>query len=111
MKYIPFTWDEMDKKPELCRRAMYELLGRYSTSLGASYAEVTLYEREVIRYALRLGRPIRMSDVCECLQSAHQFCRRILRGMVEKKLLRPLRADKSRQHDYVLEEGVSQLLW
>jgi hypothetical protein len=110
-RYVPFTWDDMDKKADVCRRTVYELLGRYSSGTGASYSEVSLYEREVIRYALRLGRPIRMNDVCECLQSGHQFCRRIIRQMINKKLLKPLREQAKRHHEYILAEGVSKHLW
>lgn len=111
IKYIPFTWDEMDKKSESCRRAIYELLGRYTNGSGAAYSEVSLYEREVIRYALRLGRPIRMADVCECLQTAHQFSRAVLRKMVNKNLLRPIRENAARHHEYVLMNSVSKHLW
>jgi hypothetical protein len=112
-KYFPFSWDEMDKKSEVCKRAIYEMLGRHSSGgwSGVSYSEVSLYEREVIRYALRLGRPIRMNDVCECLQSGHQFCRRIIRQMIDKKLLKPLREQAKRHHEYILAEGVSKHLW
>jgi hypothetical protein len=116
--YFPFTWDEMDKKTEICKRALYEFLGRRTSggsgavvASGVSYSEVSLYEREVIRYALRLGRPIRMVDVCECLQSGHQFGRVIVRKMIDKKLLRPLKLNASRHHEYILSEGVSKLLW
>jgi hypothetical protein len=112
-KYFPFTWDEMDKKTEVCKRAIYEMLGRRSSGgwSGVSYSEVSLYEREVIRYALRLGRPIRMNDVCECLQSSHDFCLRIIRQMIEKKLLKPKNENTKRNHEYVLAEGVSKHLW
>ena len=37
-KYLPFTWDELDKKPEACRRAVYELLGRFSSTAGIAEA-------------------------------------------------------------------------
>ncbi|WP_373229714.1 hypothetical protein [Cohnella sp.] len=113
LKYFPFTWDEMDKKTEFCRRAIYEVLGRHTSGgwSGVTYSEVSLYEREVIRYALRLNRPIRMADVCECLQSSHQFCRSILRKMIEKNLLKPLRVNAVRHHEYVLVDGVSKYLW
>jgi hypothetical protein len=119
--YFPFTWDEMDKKTEICKRALYEFLGRRTSggsgtvgpavARGASYSEVSLYEREVIRYALRLGRPIRMVDVCECLQSGQDFGRKIIRMMITKNLLTPTNLNAQRLHEYILVEGVSKLLW
>jgi len=112
IKYIPFTWDEMDKKPDMCRRALYELYGRYGANTRAAFhKEISLYEREVIRYALWLGRPIRLSDVRECLHKSSDFCTKIIRKMIEKRLLRPVRENAKRQHEYVLEEEASKFLW
>jgi hypothetical protein len=111
IKYIPFTWDDMDKKPDLCRRTIYELVGRYSGGFGTNYRELSLYEREVIRYALWLGRPIRMSDVRECLQSSQDLGRIVLRKLMLKKLVRPVNKDAIRNHEYVLEEEASRYLW
>jgi hypothetical protein len=109
--YIPFTWDDMDKKPDMCRRTLYEMLGRYSGSFTDSYREVSLYEREVIRYGLRLGRPIRMKDVRECLQTGQDHCRRVLRKMIQKKIIRPLNDQAKRHHEYILEEDARKHLW
>ncbi|MCD9021192.1 hypothetical protein [Cohnella silvisoli] len=111
IKYVPFSWDDMDKKPDMCRRTVFELLGRFSGNMGVSYREVSLYEREVIRYALWLDRPIRMSDVRECLQKGPETCRGVLREMVDKRLLKPLHDGLMRNHEYVLEEDASKHLW
>ena len=48
-KYVPFTWDELEKKPEVCRRTVYELLGRFAMTEGKAYNELTVQEREVLR--------------------------------------------------------------
>lgn len=50
-KFVPFTWDELDQHPEMCRRTVYELLGRYSGKDDRAYRELTVYEQEVLRYA------------------------------------------------------------
>ncbi|KIL37189.1 hypothetical protein SD71_00125 [Cohnella kolymensis] len=67
-KYIPFSRDEQEKRAEAARRAFYELLGRFSTSPGLAFEELSVLEREVIRYGLRLNRPIKLEDVRYCLQ-------------------------------------------
>jgi hypothetical protein len=108
--YIPFTWDELDKKAESCRRAFYELLGRYTKLTGGSYSEFSLFEREVIRYALQLNRPIRLGDACHCLQSGPEFSRRVLRNLMEKKLLKPIAGNTHRHHTYVLEDIAREYL-
>jgi hypothetical protein len=77
-KYVPFSWDELDKRSEACRRSMYELLGRFSSTVGLAYKELTVFEREIIRYALQLNRPLRLSDACYCLQFGQDATRRVL---------------------------------
>ncbi|WP_372629059.1 hypothetical protein [Cohnella sp.] len=79
IRYIPFTYDEMDKKPEACRRALFELYGKYGTNADSeTYKEATPNERELIRHAMRLGRPFQMSDVRICLRKGPEACRDIV---------------------------------
>ncbi|XEC96099.1 hypothetical protein AB6A23_05940 [Paenibacillus tarimensis] len=105
--YVPFSWDELDKKPEACRRSVYELLGRFSSSANV---EITIYEREVIRYALYLNRPLRLGDVCNCLQLSPPASRRVLRKLMEKKLVRPVNQEKERYHTYIVEKDAFKCL-
>ncbi len=112
IRYIPFTFDEMNKKSDACRRALFELYGRYGTNAdSALFKEATLYEREVIRYALQLGRPIRMSDVRRCLRRGPEACREVLRAMMGKGLIKPEKEALKRNRAYVLDEESSRLLW
>jgi hypothetical protein len=109
-KYIPFSWDELDKRAEACRRSVYELLGRFSSVAGSALNELTVFEREVIRYALRLNRPLRLGDACYCLQMLPDATRRILKKLMEKKLLAPFNKDLQRYHEYRLEEKARHYL-
>ncbi len=109
-KYVPFTWDELDKRPEACRRFMYELLGRFSSSAGPALDELTVTEREVLRFALRLNRPLRLKDACYCLQWGPRASRRVLMKLHENKMIRPLVPDKQRCHAYVLEDKVHEYM-
>ncbi|RED60437.1 hypothetical protein [Cohnella lupini] len=112
IKYIPFTYDEMAKKPDMCRRALYELYGRHAgNASSASYQQATIYEREVIRYALWLARSFRMDDVKTCLGKGTEFCREVLRSLIRRNLIKPHIEGLRRNHEYVLVEGASKLLW
>ncbi|MFC5702880.1 hypothetical protein ACFPVX_16455 [Cohnella faecalis] len=102
-RFMPFSRDQLDKKPDACRRFMYEMLGRFSSSASTGYYDLCIYEREIIRYAIRLGRPIRMKDARACLQTSEEHCRSILKKMVSKGLIRPVDETKQRCHAYVLE--------
>lgn len=111
IRYIPFTYDEMDKKPDQSRRTLYELYGRYGANTATqSYSSVSLYEREIIRYAIYLCRPIRMADIRECLQKNQDTCRIIIRQLIAKRLLKPKYDGLKRNHEYVLEEEAYKIL-
>jgi hypothetical protein len=110
-KYVPYSWDELDKRSEACRRFMYELLGRFTTSTGFVLEALTVSEREVLRYALRLNRLLRLKDACYCLQWGPRASRRVLLKLVEKKMIRPLEPDKQRNHAYVLEQKAHQYMF
>lgn len=109
-KYVPFSWDELDKRSEACRRFMYELLGRFSISSGLALEELSVFEREILRYALKLNRPLRLKDACYCLQWGPEACRRVLRSLMSKHLIKPIDSSKQRCHKYALEEKSSYYL-
>lgn len=110
LKYIPFSWDELDSRPDACRRSVYELVGRYSGSDDRAMRELTVYEREVIRYALRIQRPFRLEDVCYCLQLGVVTSRKILRGLWEKRLIRPESKGKIKIWSYELADRAKEYM-
>jgi hypothetical protein len=109
-KYVPFTWDELDKNPEACRRMVYEMLGRTSGGQGLVNRELTVNEREVLRYARRLNRPFRLNDVCYCLQKGPDASRFVLRQLMDLRVIQPLRQTKQRHHEFILVEQASNYL-
>jgi len=112
IRYIPFTYDEMDKKPEVCRRALFELYGRHGANAqSVTYISATPFERELIRYVLWLGRPFYMKDVRVCLRKGPEACRGVLREMMAKGLVQPVKMNMKRNHAYVLDKEASLLLW
>ncbi|MFC5404435.1 hypothetical protein [Cohnella soli] len=102
--YVPLTYDEMDKKPDFCRRSLYELYGKLvgSTSTAKVPPQLSVYEREVIRHAMRLAKPIHLSDVSECLDVREDTSRKIIRSLVSKGIFRPSQDGKQRIHSYEL---------
>jgi hypothetical protein len=106
IRYIPFSWDELDKKQEACRRMMYELLGRY----GGSQHRLSVNEKEILRDMMRESRPLQLRDACECLGLAEEASRRVIRNLIEKNLVRPAGAGAVRFHSYKLEEQAWNLI-
>ena len=97
--YLPVTWDELDKKSEQSRRDLYGLMGRLRSSLKG---ELSMYEREIVRFGLSLNRPFRITDVQACLELGKDKCRRIIKELMVKKLISPLRGTPHRCHYYVV---------
>jgi len=103
-KYIPFSWDELDRKAEFCQRYLYEFLGRYTGSDDPSLRELTVYEREVLRYALRVNRPIQMRDVQFCLGVKKDAGRHVLKQLMAKRIIRPSGQGRQKIRAYVLDD-------
>lgn len=99
--YYPCTWDDLNKKSEACRSQLYEFLGKRSFEVSEN---ISLYERAVLNYAALLNRPIRLADVKNCLGKCDDVARKVLKELHTNKRIRPLHADKKRNHAYVLEE-------
>jgi hypothetical protein len=109
-RYIPFSWDELDKRAEACRRSVYELIGRFSSTAGNALNELSVFEREVIRYALGLNRPFRPKDACYCLQFKEEATRHVLRKLMEKKLIKPVSYGSLRHYEYELEDKAREYM-
>jgi predicted transcriptional regulator len=63
-----------------------------------------LFTREIIRYAIRLNRPIRLKDVIFIVGMKKDAARNILQGMAKKGLIAPLKQGKQRIYQYIITE-------
>lgn len=108
--FIPYSWDDIDKRPEVCRRHLYAILGKHGGIPNKQQYDIPVYEREMIRYALRINRPFGVKDACDCLQLGKSSSYNLLRTMREKGLIRPVGAAKARIYYYVLEDKARLLM-
>ncbi|MFC5531757.1 hypothetical protein [Cohnella yongneupensis] len=108
--YFPFSWDEMDKRPELCKRSIYEVLGQRSTGVETEYLHLAPYEREIIRLGLRLTEGFRISDIRECLQCSAGLASKLVKSLHHKRILRPANPEARRHHRYLLEDDAHKHL-
>ncbi|TFE29079.1 hypothetical protein [Cohnella luojiensis] len=108
-RFIPFSWNEIDKKSEVCRRQLYAIIGQYSSSGAATPYQLSVYEREIIRYAIRLNRPFDLADACYCLQMGRTTSIKVLKTLLGKGLIRPVGDAKLRIHAYELEDAARSL--
>jgi hypothetical protein len=109
--FIPFSWDDIVKRPDICRRSFYVILGKYGSSGGGTEYHLTVYEREIIRYSLRLNRPFGLADVCYCLQMGKSTSAKLLKNLLSKDLILPVGNGTLRIHTYRLTDKAKQIIF
>lgn len=98
---ISFAYDDVSQRPELCVTLLRMVMGRYQASGGNgegkgkrdgkdSEAKKSLSgaEREIIRLACTLGRPIRPLDVRQHLGLHYRTTAKLLNAMCRRGILR-----------------------
>ncbi|WP_027088131.1 hypothetical protein [Cohnella panacarvi] len=108
-RYMPFSWDELDKKPDACRRSVYEMLGRFGNGRiahggGLGWMELPVYERELIRCAWLHNRPFGMKEACEWLQLKDDTARLVIRSLISRGILQGIGGSLRRAHLFQLTE-------
>ncbi|WP_410511646.1 hypothetical protein PaeBR_16430 [Paenibacillus sp. BR2-3] len=88
-KMIHFTFDDVQQRPEVCRMLLQLLLAPYLTRKEA-IINILSEEKEVLRYAWSLGRPIRPRDVTEHFDINFRTARKLLRTLGDKGLMKPV---------------------
>ncbi|KIL36727.1 hypothetical protein SD71_06965 [Cohnella kolymensis] len=99
-EYIPFSWDDMDKKPETCIRAVYELFGRLANREDLALNELPVYEREVLRFAIVHNGAFHVADACLWLQLGRLTSREIMKRLEAKELIAPVGGSEKRCHAF-----------
>ncbi|MCL6460163.1 MAG: endonuclease domain-containing protein [Gorillibacterium sp.] len=92
---ISFSFDDVAHRPELCLTLLRMLLSRYlPESSPASLNHVA--EREIIRLACLLARPLRPVDVKNHLRINHRTAVRTLQSLCAKKWFSPVSGMESK---------------
>lgn len=109
--YIPFTYDELEKKQDACQTYLYTLLGRFGSSVkSGALLELRVQERELLRHVNRLDRRFNAKDAAECLNYSTRASRDILHALVAKQLILPVGLGTQRHHYYELSDSARELL-
>lgn len=86
---IHFSFDDVKERPELCRMLLQMVLGPYLIR-AEKESPLEPAEKEVLRLAWSLGRPIRPKDVTDRLKVNYRTARKWLQSLVAKGMLRPI---------------------
>jgi hypothetical protein len=108
--YFPFSRDELEKKPDFCRRNLYELIGRFGNAERNGLMGLPIYEREIIRCAMLINKRFQLAEATVWLQLKRETCRKVLRDMESKSLIRPIGGSLSRCYQFMITEKAFALL-
>ncbi|RIX53145.1 DUF559 domain-containing protein [Paenibacillus nanensis] len=107
---ISFAYDDVAHNPELCITLLRMVLSRYQAD-GPPVTVRSVTEREIIRLACRLARPIRPIDVTEHLRINHRTAVGALKSMCDKGLFTSVTgANRKYNVKYELTQSAIQCL-
>ncbi|WP_339818341.1 hypothetical protein MKZ15_22520 [Paenibacillus sp. FSL R7-0216] len=107
---ISFAYDDVERRPELCINLLRMVFSRYYPE-RAPVSRGLLAEKELIRLAVQLARPIRPVDVKWHFEVDYRTALMMLKKCCYKGWLRPvLNGNGERILQYELIRGVIQYL-
>jgi very-short-patch-repair endonuclease len=77
---VSFSYDDVEQQPQVCQSLLRMVMGRYLIG-NPLESRMKLMEREILRYAVQLGRPLRPKDVKVHFQMGHDAVVRTLQSL------------------------------
>lgn len=97
-RMLHFSFDDVQQRPEVCRMLLQLALAPY-LARKEKVTKLLSEEKEVLRLAWQLGKPLRPKDVTDYFQINFRTARRLLDSLCAKGLLKPVMS-KERVHFY-----------
>ncbi|NDI34797.1 DNA-binding response regulator [Chengkuizengella sediminis] len=108
-KILRFTYDDINNSPRYCQQKLQQFMGRWFGE-DKNVIEATWVEKEAIRFALKLGRPVTPIELSKHLDVDIKTSRKLLYSLVSKKWMKPERGNQ-RIRSYRLNiEGKNYIL-
>jgi len=98
---LRFSIDKLKENPFSCQQHIRRMLELWYTEEQSDFLALPLYEREIIRLAVRSLTPITVGMVCDCLEMGRTFANKQIDSLVEKEWLEPA-SGKQRVRSYKL---------
>ncbi|WP_276356667.1 DNA-binding response regulator [Cohnella caldifontis] len=86
---LRFSTDDIREDPEHCRRTLRRMLERWYGEESADWKGLSVYQKEILRFAIRAAKPITPADAMDTTGLSNKHVRKILREMVDLRLLEP----------------------
>lgn len=108
-RMLHFSFDDIQHRPEVCRMLLQLVLAPYLARKSA-VSDILSAEKEVLRLAWSLGRPLRPKDVTGNFQINFRTARRLLDSLSDKGLMKPLYS-KERVRYYEVRSMQPDQIW
>jgi hypothetical protein len=100
---LRFTYDSIKGNPRVCQQTVQQLMGKWR-ALSDEFSELSVYEREIVRYSSRALEPIRPTDVASLLHVSAKHARVLIGQLVNKRWLSPV-SGTLRHNSYRLHQS------
>ncbi|MDT9724740.1 DNA-binding response regulator [Xylanibacillus composti] len=92
-KVLRFAYDDIKEYPRFCQQKLQQFVGRWYGE-GHQALNADWREKEIIRYALKAGRPLKPLDLSDYMGVDVKTARKWLAQLVEKGWLLPASGEK-----------------
>ncbi|OAS17695.1 hypothetical protein A8708_15615 [Paenibacillus oryzisoli] len=99
-RILRFSYDDIKDRPRMCQQILQQFMGRYLGMNDVPVKSISYMEKEILRYALHSEKLLTTHDVCQILCIKEQKARKLLKVMLEKKLLEPAGKGTERIRSY-----------
>ncbi|WP_339255982.1 hypothetical protein [Paenibacillus sp. FSL P2-0136] len=89
-KMLHFSFDDIQQRPEVCRMLLQLALAPYLARSRVAGEQLLSGEKDVLRLAWQMGRPLRPKDVTDYFEINFRTARKLLSVLSEKGLLQPV---------------------
>lgn len=108
-RMLHFSFDDVQQRPEVCRMLLQLVLAPFLARKTLA-ADILSEEKEVLRLAWRIAKPLRPKDVCDYFQINYRTARRLLQALSDKGLLKPVNS-KQRVRFYEVKAMQADQIW
>lgn len=108
-RMLHFSFDDVQQRPEVCRMLLQLVLAPYLARKTIA-ADLLSEEKEVLRLAWRIAKPLRPKDVCDHFQINYRTARRLLIALTSKGLLKAIEGGRGIRY-YELKPMHPDQMW
>jgi len=108
-KVFRFSVDQLKEQPRKCQQFIQQVMGRLYGGSAHPALQLSLKEREIVRVAIRLNRPIMAEDVCAWIGIGRKHAHELVKSLAEQAILTPASGD-IRIRSYRLGPRIGEVL-